>query len=162
MPSASRRPMGKAGGVAGENTEMSVHRTWSSPSGRDGTPDIAPSLEMSQRLDVAHKQISDAVAYGLLVYTALQIFMTLHAISGNDNSFMPMIALVVLVAAIIPLYRRLERSWDATAATLAADPATLAERLPPAQRRARTVIWAISIGLPFAVTALIKGIAALV
>jgi hypothetical protein len=30
-----------------------------------------------------------------------------------DNTLLPMMALVVLVAAIIPLYRRLEKRWDA-------------------------------------------------
>lgn len=107
-------------------------------------------------LERAHKQVSDAVAYGLLVYTALQIFMTMHALAASDNTLLPVLALVVLVGAIIPLYRHFERRWDVEAETLADDDRALHAALT----RTRLAIWAISIGLPLAVTALIKAVAA--
>ena len=57
------------------------------------------------------KRMSDTVAYALLVYTGLQIFVTMHAIEGDSASALPMLALVVLVGAIIPMFRRFERRW---------------------------------------------------
>jgi len=56
------------------------------------------------------KRMSDTVAYGLLVYTALQIFVTLRALEGEGGSLLPMIALVVLVAGVIPMFRHFERA----------------------------------------------------
>ncbi len=109
------------------------------------------------RLESAHKRVSNAVAYGLMVYTALQIFLTMRALEEADNTLLPMIALVVLVGAIIPLYRRMEKRWDVTAARLADDPPALAAAL----NRARLTVWAVSIGLPLLVTVLIEGLIAL-
>lgn len=103
------------------------------------------------------KRMSDTVAYGLLVYTALQIFVTMHAVEGRGGSLLPLVGLVVLVAAIIPLYRRFERRWERLDDDHAADPA-----LRPAFRRDQLAVWLLSIGLPFLLTGLFKGIAALV
>lgn len=114
--------------------------------------------ERAIRIEAAHKRISNAVAYGLMVYTALQIFLTMRALEEVDNTLLPMLALVALVGAIIPLYRRMERRWDATAADLADEPAMLAQALG----RARLTIWAVSIGLPLLVTVMIEGLVALI
>ena len=95
---------------------------------------------------------------GLMVYTGLQIFLTMRALEVADNSLLPMVGLVVLVGAIIPLYRRLEKQWDATAARLADDPPALAAALT----RARLTIWAISIGLPLLVTVLVAALVSVV
>ncbi|WP_319641233.1 hypothetical protein [Novosphingobium sp. KCTC 2891] len=100
--------------------------------------------------------MSDNVAYGLLVYTALQIFVTMQAIEGDSGSMLPMLALVVLVAAIIPLFRRFERHWEHLDDTAAADPA-----LKGAYRRDQFAVWALAIGLPFLLTGLFKGAATL-
>lgn len=97
------------------------------------------------------RRMSDTVAYGLLVYTGLQIFVTIHAIQGDGASAAPMLALVVLVGAIIPLYRRFERRWEA--APDEADP-TLAARF----RRDQAIVWILSIGLPFLLTGLFKAV----
>ncbi len=58
------------------------------------------------------KRMSDNIAYALLVYTALQIFMTMGALHGKGGSILPYFALVVLVAAIIPACRRFEKRWN--------------------------------------------------
>ena len=118
---------------------------------------ISPSARAT-RIEAAHKRISNAVAYGLMVYTALQIFLTMRALEKADNTLLPMLALVALVGAIIPLYRRMEKKWDAMAAFLADDRAALDQAL----RRARLTIWAVSIGLPLLVTVVIEGILAMV
>lgn len=102
------------------------------------------------------KQMSDTVAYGLLVYTALQIFVTMHAIDAGGASLLPMVALVVLVAGVIPLFRRFERRWEGLDDAAAADPA-----LRPAFRHDQVRVWLISAGLPFVVTGAFELVAAL-
>ena len=101
------------------------------------------------------KRMSDNVAYALLVYTALQIFVTIHALRGEGASSLPMLALVVLVAAIIPWCRRFEKRWELIDDQAAADPA-----LAPRFRRDQFTLWALAIGLPFILTGLFKVIAA--
>lgn len=108
-------------------------------------------------IERGHKRVSDAVAYGLLVYTALQIFMTMHAIKAEEDTMLPMLGLVVLVAAIIPLYRHMERRWDRLAAALVGDD----EAFSAALRRTQMLVWGLSVGLPLLVTGLLKALAAL-
>ena len=95
------------------------------------------------------KRISDHVAYGLLVYTGLHIFVTMGAIKGSTGSTLPYFALIVLVAAIIPACRRFEKRWEEIPAERADDPA-----LRPLYRRDQALLWLLAIGLPFALTAL--------
>ena len=47
------------------------------------------------------RKMSDNIAYALLTYTALQIFMTMGALHSKSGSLLPYFALVVLVVAII-------------------------------------------------------------
>ncbi|QCI94018.1 hypothetical protein [Novosphingobium sp. EMRT-2] len=102
------------------------------------------------------KRMSDTVAYALLVYTGLQIFVTMQAIEGDSASALPMLALVVLVGAIIPMFRRFERRWEHIGDAAAADPGRRA-----AFRKDQVSIWLLAIGLPFLLTGLFKLIAAL-
>ena len=102
------------------------------------------------------KKMSDNVAYALLVYTGLQIFVTMGALKNGSGSIMPYLALIVLVAAIIPGCRLFEKRWDALSDSQAADPA-----LRGRFRRDLAVLWLCAIGLPLALTALFMGIEAL-
>lgn len=97
------------------------------------------------------KKISDHIAYALLVYTALQIFVTMGALHANGGSLLPYFALVMLVVAIIPACRLFERRWNRLSDAQAADPA-----FAGFYRRDLMWLWAMAIGLPFAVTALFK------
>ena len=97
------------------------------------------------------RRMSDNIAYALLVYTALQIFVTMEALRGQSQSLLPYLALIVLVAAIIPACRRFERRWERLDDDAAADPA-----LAGAYRRDRLGIWLLAIGLPFALTGTFK------
>lgn len=111
--------------------------------------------------DAAHpldwrKKMSDHVAYALLVYTGLQIFVTMGELHGKGGSILPYFALVLLVAAIIPACRAFERRWVAIGDEHAADP-----ELAPRFRRDRLVLWTIAIGLPFLITGLLKALSAL-
>ena len=96
------------------------------------------------------KAMSDNVAYALLVYTALQIFVTMRAIKGSTSgSVLPYLSLIVLVAVIIPACRRFEKRWEDIGDAAASDPA-----LRPLFRRDQTALWLLAIGLPFVLTAL--------
>jgi uncharacterized membrane protein YhaH (DUF805 family) len=97
------------------------------------------------------KLMSDNVAYALLVYTALTIFVTVQAMKTEGMSILPYLALVVLVAAIIPACRAFERRWRDLDDTAAHDPA-----LSPAFRRDQIVLWLLAIGLPILLTGLFK------
>lgn len=103
------------------------------------------------------RRMSDSIAYALLVYTALQIFVTISALRGGSASLLPYLALVVLIAAIVPACRRFERRWNRLSDAAAADPAHA-----PAFRRDLTALWLLAIGLPFALAALFRLLALLV
>lgn len=91
--------------------------------------------------------MSDHIAYALLVYTGLQIFVTAGALRHAGSTLLPYLALVVLVGAIIPACRRFERRWNRLSDVQASDPA-----LARYYRRDRTMLWLLAIGLPFAIT----------
>lgn len=97
------------------------------------------------------RRMSDHIAYALLVYTALQIFMTMGALHGKGGSMLPYFALVVLVAAIIPACRRFEKRWNRLNDEQAADPGYVSY-----YRRDRLWVWIMAIGLPFLVTGVFK------
>lgn len=103
------------------------------------------------------KRMSDNVAYALLAYTGLQIFVTMTALkAGHGGSILPYFALVVLVAAIIPGARWFESRWSGLDDTDAASP-----DLAAAFKRDRLALWLCAIGLPFALTGLFKLVTAL-
>ena len=97
------------------------------------------------------RRMSDHVAYALLVYTGLQIFVTMGALRSEHGSILPYFGLVLLVLAIIPGCRMFERRWE-----------RLAEVDAPREELSRlfvrdvVVLWIAAIGLPFLVTGLIK------
>jgi len=114
--------------------------------------------DLSHRQDVAEsrprdwrKSMSDNVAYALLVYTALQIFLTVKALSQGGSSILPYVALVVLVAAIIPACRWFEKRWSGLSDSEATDMA-----FAGAFRRDLIGLWLLAITLPLALTGLFK------
>jgi hypothetical protein len=100
------------------------------------------------------KAMSNNVAYSLLVYTSLQIFMTITAMKKiAEGSSLPFLSLIILVAAIIPACRWFERRWDSLSDEQAADPS-----LRGYFRRDQAFLWLLAIGLPFLLTGIIIGI----
>ena len=97
------------------------------------------------------KSMSDHVAYALLIYTGLQIFVTVHALKEGFPSILPYIALIVLVAGIIPACRWFERRWMGLSDSEASDP-----DLRPAFRRDIAWLWCLAITLPLFLTGLFK------
>lgn len=103
------------------------------------------------------KRMSDNIAYALLVYTGLQIFVTMGALHGRGGSLLPYFALIILVAGIIPACRRFEKRWSKLNDVQAAD-ITLRSYF----RRDLALLWLLAIGLPFAITGLFKILSLLV
>jgi hypothetical protein len=97
------------------------------------------------------KRMSDNIAYALLVYTVLQIFVTMSALKAEGSSLLPYLALVILVGAIIPSCRRFERRWNRLSNEQAADPS-----LSRYYRHDQLVLWLLAIGLPFGITGMFR------
>jgi hypothetical protein len=115
-------------------------------------PTFSPEEQVAPTGDWRRK-MSDNIAYALLTYTALQIFVTISALKTHGGSLLPYFALVVLVMAIIPACRRFEARWKQLDDEGAHDPA-----LAPFYKRDRLALWLLAIGLPFALTAIFKGL----
>ena len=77
----------------------------------------------------------------------MQIFLTVKALQDGLPSILPYLALVLLVAGIIPACRWFERRWNDLPDERAADPALL-----PAFRSDLAGLWAIALGLPPLIT----------
>ncbi len=114
------------------------------------------AMKADNRVVDWRRKMSDHIAYALLVYTALQIFVTMGSLKSERGSLLPYLALIILVIAIIPACRGFERRWNRLNDDQACDPA-----LAPAFRRDRLWLWLLAIGLPFALTAMFKGLGAL-
>jgi len=99
------------------------------------------------------KAMSDHVAYALLVYTALQIFLTVKALSNGFSSILPYVALVILVAAIIPTCRWFEKRWAHLDDEQAAD-----IQYAGAFRRDTILLWGIALSLPLVLTGICKAV----
>lgn len=98
-----------------------------------------------------HSKVSNHVAFGLLTYTGLHIFVTMLALKGGTGSVMPYFALIVLVAAIVPACRWFEMRWDRLSDAEGGSP-----DLAPRYRREMALLWVIAIGLPIALTMTFK------
>ena len=116
--------------------------------GETGREPVAPMPGQAAATLDWRKRMSDIIASALLVYTALQIFVTMNALKSEGGSLLPYLALIILVAAIIPSCRRFERRWNRLTEAQAAD-----RGLAPWFRRDRLIVWTVAIGLPFAITA---------
>ena len=110
------------------------------------------ALTAHRKLDWRRK-ISNHIAWGLLVYTGLNIFMTMGALKTGQGSILPYFSLVVLVGAIIPACRWLEKKWEVLGDEAAADPA-----LAPRFRKHAALVWVAAIGLPCLLTVLFKAL----
>lgn len=100
------------------------------------------------------KAMSDNVAYALIVYTGLQIFLTVDAIKETGLRSLAMLCLIILVAAIIPACHKLDKRWRDLSESDAHDHA-----LAGAYRRDQVLLWLMALGLPFALTLLFRAMA---
>lgn len=97
------------------------------------------------------EKMSDHIAYALLIYTGLQIFMTIGSIHNTSGSLLPYFALVVLVGAMIPAFRKLERRWESLCKSGQSD-----EALQGLFRRDVILLWMAAIGIPLVMTLALK------
>ena len=118
--------------------------------------DSAGTQKRSGRKLDWRRRMSDNVAYALLVYTGLQIWVTMGTLKNGSGSIMPYFALIILIAAIIPGCRMFEKRWDGLSDSEAANP-ELRDRF----RRDQLLLWVSAIGLPFALTGAYLGVASL-
>ena len=118
--------------------------------------DSAGTQKRSGRKLDWRRRMSDNVAYALLVYTGLQIWVTMGTLKNGSGSILPYFALIVLVAAIIPGCRMFEKRWESLSDSQAANP-ELRDRF----RRDQIVLWICAIGLPLVLTGLFMGVSAL-
>ncbi|MEM1132330.1 MAG: hypothetical protein AAGH53_05295 [Pseudomonadota bacterium] len=98
----------------------------------------------------AHR-MSNHIAYALLVYTGLQIFVVMAEMKGDSHSMLPYLGLVILIALVIPACRRFEKRWervDEQADTLS--PGDISSLF----RRDCAALWLSAIGLPLAIAGL--------
>ena len=103
------------------------------------------------------KRMSDHIAYALLAYTGLHIFVTVGAIQQTGAKTLALLALVILVFGIIPLWRRFEQRWAALTDEQAHDPAYAG-----AYRRDQIMVWGLAIGLPVGLTVVLKALIAVI
>lgn len=97
------------------------------------------------------KRISNHIAYALLAYTGLQIFVVMGVMKEATGTILPYFGLIVLVGLIIPLCRKFEKRWERLGISELSS-ASLNLRY----KRDRLGIWLMAIGLPFAVVALFR------
>lgn len=102
------------------------------------------------------RRISNHVAYALLAYTGLQIFVVMGAIRSEGASILPYLGLVALVGIVIPLCRRVERRWQMLGRSELSE-----DSLMRIYRGDRLGIWLFAIGFPFAFVLLVKVLSAL-
>lgn len=102
------------------------------------------------------KKMSDHVAWALIVYTGLHIFATMSAMKATGMKAFALLALIILVVGIIPSCRKFEKSWREISDEQASDVA-----YEGAFKRDLTMLWGLALGLPFVLTAIFRGIAAL-
>lgn len=101
------------------------------------------------------RKMSDHIAYALLVYTGLNIMLTVGAIKGAlEGSILPYFSLVLLVAAIIPGCRWLEKRWERLDLS--------STDLRSTFQRDRALVWIAAIALPIVITALFTAIASVI
>ena len=99
------------------------------------------------------KGMSDNIAYALIVYTGLQIVFSVSALKQGSSSILPVLVLIVLIAAIIPACRWAEARWKDLSAEEAETRAQNGE-----YRRDQILLWIAAVGLPLVITAGIKGL----
>lgn len=89
------------------------------------------------------KRMSDHVAFALVVYTLMLIFLVTPTIESSGTSIFPYFVLVVFVGAVIPLCRNLERRWQALDAS-----ASAGDGLESLYVADRLKLWAAAIAIP--------------
>ena len=101
----------------------------------------AHSVQHSRSRFSCAKRMSTHIAYALVVYTLLLIFIVSPELETKGMAIWPYLALVALVGAVIPLCRNIERRWQSLDANGSAE---LEGRLKFDEAK----LWIGAIGIP--------------
>lgn len=94
------------------------------------------------------KRISDNIAYALIVYTMMLIFLVAGAIKTDGVSIMPYILLMLFIVFVIPMARKLEKKWEMLDQSELSD-----SSLKRRYNIDRTKLWIGTFALPLFLTA---------
>lgn len=106
------------------------------------------------------KAMSDHVAFALVVYTLMLIFLVTPAIETKGISIFPYFLLVLLVGGIVSVFRRFEKRWtDRTEENGLPVNAETAEAMDDRMRRRfatdRVVLWVITLVIPILLSVIV-------
>lgn len=101
------------------------------------------------------KRMSDHVAYALVIYTLMLIFLVTPTMETDGTSIFPYFLLVLFVAAVIPAAHGLEKRWQALQAGDNGD-GSLDGRFAAD----RIKLWVAAIGIPIAIAIISSGVGA--
>ena len=101
----------------------------------------AHTVQQSRSHMSCAKRMSTHIAYALVVYTLLLIFIVSPELETKGMAIWPYFALVGLVGAVIPLCRNIERRWQSLDAEHSGE---LEGRLKFDEAK----LWAGAIGIP--------------
>lgn len=96
------------------------------------------------------KRINTHIAIALVVYTLLLIFIAMPALDSGA-SIIPFFMLVVLVMAIIPYFRSLDRRWQAYM-----NDNRVFDGLQSRFTKDRVKLWAATLAIPLGLTLFCK------
>ncbi len=103
------------------------------------------------------KRISDNIAYALIVYTMMLIFLVAGAIKTSSMSIFPYLLLIVFVAIVIPMARKLEKKWEML------DESELSDNsLGTRFTIDRTKLWVGTIALPLILMVVCRAVSSIV
>lgn len=102
------------------------------------------------------KRISDNIAYALIVYTMMLIFLVAGAIKTSSMSIFPYLLLMLFVAVVIPMARKLEKKWEVL------DESELSDNsLRNRYNMDRTKLWISTLSIPLILMVACSAISAL-
>ena len=101
------------------------------------------------------KRMSDHVAYALVVYTRMLIFLVTPTMETDGTSIFPYFLLVLFVAAVIPAAHGLEKRWQALQASDLGD-GSLDTRFA----MDRVKLWVAAILIPVGIAEISSGVTA--
>lgn len=101
------------------------------------------------------KRMSDHVAYALVFYTLLLIFLVTPTMETKGTSIFPYFLLVIFVALVIPAAHGLEKRWQALQAQDNGD-GSLDGRFTAD----RIKLWLAAIGIPCGIAIISSGLSA--
>lgn len=103
------------------------------------------------------KRMSDHVAYALVVYTLMLIFVVTPTMKTEGTSIFPYFLLVIFVALVIPAAHGLEKRWQALSATDSGD-GSLDARFTAD----RVKLWVAALGIPVGIALLSTAVTAVI